>query len=69
MLKVIAVQEVTQVSDVAEIDHYVPVSFGARSRPVGGARYIRFGDMNRHLLELQFPADSLELMGFTYVLG
>ncbi len=69
MLRVTGVLETSETSCVVNIDSYVPISFRSRSQPIAGARYIRLGDFNTQLLELQFPPESLALSGFTLVSG
>lgn len=50
------------------IDWYIPISFRTMDNIIPGARYMRLGNSLTELLELQFPADSLVLSGFTLVL-
>lgn len=69
MLRVTDVQEASEALCVVKIDAYVPISFRSRSHPIAGARYIRLGNFKTQLLELQFPAESLALSGFTLVSG
>jgi hypothetical protein len=69
MVKVTDVEEVSQAVCIVNIDSYVPISFRSRTRPIAGARYIRLGDFNTQLFELQFPPESLTLNGFTLVSG
>lgn len=69
MLKVTNTQESSQRPCIVKIDSYVPISFRSSSQPIAGARYIRLGDFKTQLLEMQFPADSLVLSGFTLVSG
>jgi hypothetical protein len=69
MLRVTDVQEASEALCIVNIDSYVPISFRSHSQPVAGARYIRLGDFKTQLLELQFPAESLVLSGFTLVSG
>jgi hypothetical protein len=69
MLRVTAIEDVAKAKSIVNIDPYIPISFRSRSQPIGGARYIRLGDFKTQLLELQFPAESLTLSGFTVVSG
>jgi hypothetical protein len=69
MLRVTDVQGASEALCIVNIDSYVPISFRSRSQPFAGARYIRLGDFKTQLLELQFPAESLAVSGFTLVLG
>jgi hypothetical protein len=69
MLRVTDVQEAYEALCIVNIDSYVPMSFRSRDQPIASARYIRLGDFKTQLLELQFPAESLTLSGFTLVSG
>jgi hypothetical protein len=69
MLRVTGVQEAFETSATISIDAYLPIKFRSRSEPIRGARYIRLGNFKTQLLELQFPAESLTLCGFTLVSG
>jgi hypothetical protein len=67
MLRVENVRQAAEAPCIVNIDSYIPISFRTQNQPVAGARYIRLGDFETQLLELQFPADSLVLCGFTLV--
>lgn len=69
MLRVVVLQEPSESPSILNIEHYVPISFRSRSRPIPGARLIRFGDFKAQLLELQFTVESLALRGFTLVVA
>jgi hypothetical protein len=69
MLRVTDVEEAAKAPSIVNIDPYVPISFRSRDQPIPGARYIRLGNFKTQLLELQFPAESLALSGFTLVSG
>jgi hypothetical protein len=69
MLRVTNVQEASGAPCIVGINSYVPISFRSRSEPIAGARYVLLGNSKTQLLELQFPAESLVLSGFTLVLG
>jgi hypothetical protein len=69
MFRVRGVQEASRAPCIVKIDSYVPISFRSRHQPVAGARYIRLGNFETQLVELQFPSESLALSGFTLVLA
>jgi hypothetical protein len=67
MLKISDVQQPSDQLCIVDIDPHVPITFMTRRHPVGGARYIRLGNFKTHLLDLEFPPDSLALSGFVVV--
>jgi hypothetical protein len=67
MLRVAGIRADSEALCIVNIDSYVPISFSSRSQPIGGARYVRFGNFSTQLLEVQFPPESLLLSGFTLV--
>jgi hypothetical protein len=69
MLRITGVQEASEALCIVTIDSCVPISFRSHGQPIAGARYIHLGNSKTQLLELQFPAESLAVSGFTLVLG
>lgn len=69
MLRVTGTKKISEALCIVEIDSYVPISFRTQSEPLGGVRYVRFGNFSTQLLEVQFPLESSELSGFTLVCG
>jgi hypothetical protein len=43
---------------IVEVDGYVPINFRTQTRPLGGARYLRYGNFVDSLLEISVPSNT-----------
>ena len=68
MLKVVGTCEASEFPSNVDFDEHVPVRFRSHSGPIGGARYIRLGNLSTSLLELRVPSESMALRSFSLTL-
>lgn len=68
MLKIVGSANSADYSCLVDVNEYVPIAFRTQREPLGGARYIRLGNLTNCLLELIVSADLMTLRGVTVTL-